>query len=106
MPWMSKCGSATVVSNTLRFGVVALGRNGRCFTGMAAVQVMASELSARLKKAIDGSNVKHFEDDVQERLALRKAAGGGAAVTIADVMQVCTYYPCSHLVLCQPSGGV
>eukprot|EP00892_Ulva_mutabilis_P008835 jgi/Ulvmu1/6323/UM029_0031.1 len=53
-----------------------------------ASEVMASELSARLKKAIDASNVQHFEHDMQERLALRKAAGGGASVTIADVMQV------------------
>lgn len=52
------------------------------------MQVMASELSARLKQAIDASNVRHFEDDVQERLALRKAPGGGAAVTVADVLQV------------------
>lgn len=52
------------------------------------VQVMASELSARLKQAIDASNVRHFEDDVQERLALHKAPGGGAAVTVADVLQV------------------
>lgn len=57
-------------------------------THAPVVQVMASELSARLKQAIDSSNVRHFEDDVQERLSLRKAPGGGAAATVADVMQV------------------
>ena len=55
---------------------------------LACLQVMPLELTGRLKKAIDASNVRFESEDVQDRMHISMHSHSGHGTTVADVLRL------------------